>query len=105
VVDKVAPVKRVFKDQRHVNSLVQLQEHTSRQCNITFLFNGCTELITGVVLSVTSWALLTVNNFVINQFVRCVIQIIIYTFIIFYSGDNILPEMTLHSVTRLFTQS
>ena len=69
-------------------------------CNIE-KENGFTVLITGVVLSVISGALFTANNFVINQFdvavsdavlVRCVIQIIIFTFIIFFSGDKILPE-------------
>ena len=58
-------------------------------------------ILLGVVLSVISGALFTENNFVIKQFdvvvsdavlVRCVIQITIFTFIIFYTGDNILPE-------------
>ena len=71
--------------------------------------NGFTVLITGVVLSVISGALFTANNFVINQFgvvvsdavlVRCFLQIIIFTFIILYSGDKILPE---NKRKRLFT--
>ena len=58
-------------------------------------------ILQGVILSVISGALFTANNSMINQFdvvvsdavlVRCVIQMIIFTFIIVYSGDKILPE-------------
>jgi len=68
-------------------------------------------ILLGVVLSLISGALFTTNNFIINQFgvvvsdavlVRCVIQIIIFTFLILYSGDTILPEYT---KKKLFTVS
>ena len=54
----------------------------------------------GVLLSLISGALFTANNFVINQFnvvvsdavlVRCIIQIILYSFMIILSDDKILP--------------
>jgi len=68
-------------------------------------------ILLGVSLAVISGLLFTANIFVINQFdvvvsdavlVGYAIQIIIFTFIIICSGDNILPENT---KSRLFTVS
>ena len=62
------------------------------------LFNS---LFPGVILSLLSGVLFTANNFIINQFqvivsdavlVRCIIQITIYTLIIFFNDDKLLPE-------------
>ena len=55
----------------------------------------------GVILSSLSGVLFIANNFIINQFqvivsdavlVRCIIQITIYTLIIFFNDDKLLPE-------------
>jgi len=59
------------------------------------------KIILGVVLSILSGFLFTANNFILNLFhivvsdavlVRCFIQTIIYSIIILYTGDKLLPE-------------
>jgi len=60
-------------------------------------------VLLGTFLSIISGLLFTANNFIINQFhivvsdvvvVRCIIQIIVCTCSIYYTGDNILPDST-----------
>ena len=56
--------------------------------------------VVGVFISICAGFLFTANNFMINQFqvvvsdavvVRCVLQIIIYSAVIFSRGERILP--------------
>ena len=65
----------------------------------------------GIVLSIISGSLFTANNFIINQFqvvvsdavlVRCVLQALIFTFIIYWNGDRFFPERL---STKLLTAS
>ena len=68
-------------------------------------------IILGALLSTISGVLFTANNFIINQYkvivsdavlVRCVIQIFIYSIIIFWNDDNLLPQ---NNKKKLFTIS
>ena len=63
----------------------------------------------GIFLSITSGILFTANNFIINQFqvvvsdavlVRCVIQAIIFSCIIYWNDESFLPQ---RCSTRLLT--
>jgi len=58
------------------------------------------KMIIGIFLSTSSGILFTANNFIVNQFevvvsdalvVRCVIQAIIFSCIIYWNGDRMLP--------------
>ena len=70
---------------------------------------GSHHFFVGIFLSVTSGIVFTANNFIINQFqvvvsdaflVRCVIQTIIFSFIIYCNDDSFLP---LRCSTKLIT--
>jgi len=68
-------------------------------------------ILIGASLSIISGALFTANNFIINQFevnvsdavlVRCIIQIFIYSIIIYWNDDSLLPQ---NDKIKLFTIS
>jgi hypothetical protein len=92
------------EEEININSYNVSEDSRTPWCNYK-------SILLGVVLSLISGALFTANNFVINQFdvvvsdavlVRCVIQIIVFTFIILFSSLKILPE---NKKKRLFTVS
>jgi len=76
------------------------EENASENCTRrAALFNY--NYVLGVILSIISGILFTANNFIINQFqvvvsdavlVRCIIQISLYTIIIYSSSDRFLPH-------------